>query len=352
MTAETSLAFPGARVLAGWWKQLAIYQPRALWIGHLLLHRVEALVSLQETSRLDSLALFVLKTLSLASWGTLDELESRLHLGLSLLHRVLCRLQSESLLESNAQGIWSLTQVGRQSLELGAYPRACEKRRVFYFVEDERFHQGPQFVPLRDPRETEPWVAQEGWRFRPQFLEASFRQPREWKHRRGFPLDVLEILSGVPPRAEASARPEERIMLDRPEHLLAVLALTAESGDMERLLGFGIHQAGWALQTSEPAFVLLSDWQEVFPDLTAEPSLEQWRLAWRAWYQPRGLPQDLTEACVLQRQGYRLQVRAPGRLVEHLRIARSDALRGESWLLGGAGRIRVAVRIEIIDAAC
>lgn len=44
MTAVAPLTFPGTRALAGWWRLLAPRQPRAMWVAHLLLHRIEALV--------------------------------------------------------------------------------------------------------------------------------------------------------------------------------------------------------------------------------------------------------------------------------------------------------------------
>src|SRR5262249_35580821 len=46
MMVSSSLAYPGSRSLAGWWRQLAPLHPRAVWLAHLLLHRVEALVRL------------------------------------------------------------------------------------------------------------------------------------------------------------------------------------------------------------------------------------------------------------------------------------------------------------------
>ena len=46
MNAVTSLPFPNARTLAGWWRLLAPQRPLALWVGYLFLHRVEALVYL------------------------------------------------------------------------------------------------------------------------------------------------------------------------------------------------------------------------------------------------------------------------------------------------------------------
>jgi len=41
-------------------------------------------------------------------------------------------------------------------------------------------------------------------------------------------------------------------------------------------------------------------------------------------------------------------VRAPHRLIERLRAARSDAIKQEAWLLAGAGRTRTAAQLELL----
>src|SRR5262249_52639589 len=65
MNASAPLAFPGSRALAGWWRHLAPREPRALWVGHLLLHHLEVLVERTEQRRPDPVAGFVLKVLEL-----------------------------------------------------------------------------------------------------------------------------------------------------------------------------------------------------------------------------------------------------------------------------------------------
>ena len=72
--------------------------------------------------------------------------------------------------------------------------------------------------------------------------------------------------------------------------------------------------------------------------------------AWRAWCQPRNLPQAECDACRLERQDYRLRVEAGKPLIERLRAARSDALKGEAWLLAGESRLRAAALVDIVEA--
>src|SRR6516225_6397617 len=116
MTAAPSLAFPGGRKLAGWWRQLAAYRPLGLWVGHLLLHHVEAAVRLSHPRRPDPLTLFLLRALALAGPenegrpappdAVLDRLDSRLHLGRQVLRQALRDLEAEGLAAPDASGRW------------------------------------------------------------------------------------------------------------------------------------------------------------------------------------------------------------------------------------------------------
>src|SRR5262249_28401338 len=142
-----------------------------------------------------------------------------------------------------------------------------------------------------------------------------------------------------------------RIILDRPERLVAALVLAAagRGENRGRLLGFAVQPEGWVLQVQEPVFVLEADWQEVFPELAVDLPAELWQQAWRNWCQPRSLPGAEVDACALERQGHRLRVTATPRVIERLRAARSDVFKGEAWLLAGTGRLRAAAQLELVE---
>src|SRR5262249_54488324 len=97
MTASAPLVFPGSRTLAGWWRQLTPWQPRTWWVGHILLHRIEALVELAPLTSLDPLHRLVLQALTLNGSLPAERLDERLHLGRQLLGRLLCALQADGL---------------------------------------------------------------------------------------------------------------------------------------------------------------------------------------------------------------------------------------------------------------
>jgi hypothetical protein len=352
MSVTPSLAFPGSRTLAGWWRQLAPFRPDALWAGHLFLHQVEALVRLSRSCRPDPFSYFVLKALTLDA--TLEGLDGRLCVGRQMLHQVLSRLAEEGLVLSEVPRRWALTDLGREVLQKGEYRQTSHERRAFHFL-DNRGLPGNDTHPLHYLNLRNHlgslWQPGDGWEFNAETLHRCLTQPPEWKEQFGFPPEVDAFLDLTTHPSPSNHQPPawQRVILDQPEHLLVVVVRTAGENGPGSLLGFTVRQDGWALQPAQPAFALSGDWRGVFPDLTEDPPLEVWRQAWRAWGQPRGFSREESDACSLRRQGERLVVTASRRFTERLRATRSDALKGEAWLLAGEGRLRAAGLLEIVE---
>jgi hypothetical protein len=362
MTAGSALAFPGSRALAGWWRQLAAHHPEEIWVAHLALHRVEALVELTRPCRPDRFALLLLRAVRLeqerrrdapadAERGppgeVLRRLDERLHLGHSLLRQALRALAAEGLLAEGGPAGWALTPLGEQALERGEYPVRSRERRSFHFVQPRDGSASPHFVNLNSHGQA-PAPVSEAWDFDLAALAASLARGAEWKARYGFPAEVSAVLG---PPAGAPVAAWQEVIVHRPERLLAVLLRVAGQGGAGRLLAFAARQEGWALQGGAPAFAVEGRWDELFPELSAGPPPQAWRQAWLAWCQPRGLPAGEPEACTLEPARERLRVHAPPRLIERLREARSDAVKGEAWLLAGEGPLRRAARIELNEAS-
>jgi hypothetical protein len=373
MTAAGPLVFPGSRALAGWWQQLAPGNPQAIWVAHLFLHRVEALAWCSRPRPVDRFTRLVLQALVLGAGSTLAAVGERLPLGPQLLHRLLHQLERDGLVQRTADGQWQPTVLGRHALEHGEYPAVCHERRSFVFRDGAAAGPGPPFLPLRD-NSAAPWPAPEGWSFDVRALQACVRQSVEWKKRRGFPLDVDGIHELSPARSDAAGaggvsppssitngeptaglhpptpcpHPPlwQRVVVDRAEHLLAVLVRTADN----QLLGYAVRQEGGRLDADRPAFALDADWPEVFPELTADVPPEVWRSLWQNWCQVRGLPAGDAKASTLERVGPRLRVGIPRHLLERLRATRSEALRGEAWLLAGEGLVRAAAQLQLAEA--
>ena len=65
MDRASSLIYPGSRTLAGWWRQLAPLQPKAIAMGYGFLHRIEAAVNVVTQEPIDPLVHLVLQALAL-----------------------------------------------------------------------------------------------------------------------------------------------------------------------------------------------------------------------------------------------------------------------------------------------
>lgn len=341
--AAPPLVFPSSRVLAGWWRQLAPLAPRLLAVGHLLLHHVEALVLSERPANLDPFAALVLRALTLSPPPTLADLDGRLHLGRQLLARVLGELAAGGLAEVDAAGRWRVTAAGRPSAEGGESRRAGYERRAFHF----RDAPEAQFVPL-ESASCHPVAAPDGWSFDPALLRACAGRPAEWKLRHGFPPDVRAVLTpDAAGAAPGEPPPWQRVVVDRPEHVVLALAVVAGEGDEGQLRGFAVDPRGWLLSSTRPTLAMGPGWAEAFPEMATGPSSEAWHGAWRAWCQVRGVPPGEADSCTLSRDGVVLRIGAPRELIGRLHLANGEAARDEVWLLAGEGTMRTAARVEL-----
>jgi hypothetical protein len=350
MTVASPLSFPSGRVLVNWWPQLAPMQPRAVWIAHLTFHCLETVVAVARPMTLDRFSQLVLRALLASPDRTVTGLDAALHLGPQVLTQVLRRLSHEGLAGTQGSGAWHPTPLASQVLGQAGHPCDYCERRVFHFLErsSESFpERAPHFVHV-ETAVWLPWAVPESWRFDASLLATCLAQPAEWKQAHGFPQDVRHIPGLSSDTVNGVVTEWQKVILDRPEHLVAVLMLTPMEGGGERLLAFGVQPEGWVLQTAAPA-VALAPWAEVLPELAEDLPLAVWRQAWRSWCQPRSIPPVEIEACTLEREQYRVRVGAPRRLVERLRAARSDALKGEAWLLAGQGALRSAALVELVE---
>lgn len=313
-------AFPAAHTLAIWWRQLAPLQPHALWVAELTLHRVDALVCVDQPCQADPLSRQILQTL--AATPTVETLEQRTGLPRQFLHQALVRLRAEGLLATDS---WQLSAAGRQAFETGAYARPRPERRTFHFRA--RTDAPPPFIPVRGGL-AEPCLPAEGWNFDIAILDDWLQRPREWKSRYGFPTDVT--------RVDAPGAIDWRhVAVDTPARLSLALVRVGTADD---LLGIACTSAG-KLDTGQPVFTLGSIASEVFPE-TGAPRPEVCATAWREWCRGMGWTDTEADECGLELQGTQLTVRGGGALADRLR-----ALKEEAWLLIGSGEVRQAAHV-------
>jgi len=343
MTAP-AVVWPSSRHVLGWWAELASLRPLRLWLCHLHLHHIEALVAAPRPCRLYPLPAALLRFLEQPDTSA-GELAKRLQLDEALVHQLLAGLASEGFIDSGS-GRPTLTAAARQALREGTIAGAS--RRAVHFLDRTELGLPPHFLPLRNANPT-PFVPDAHWSFDSQLLQDCVRQPGAWKERFGFPADIEAILmQGATP---ANGTPDwQHVVVDRAE-ALTMLAAEVTAGDKagteSHLVGFAVTVPDWILARAHVVLELGASWPEVLPNLAAGAALEEWRKAWRQWCQPRGVPASETDACRVDLAGAVLHVHAPRRLVDRLRAARSDAVKNEAWLLAGTGRTRAVARVEL-----
>jgi hypothetical protein len=344
MSLVTSLPFPSGRTLAGWGKQLASLEPLSWWVGHVLVHRVEAAVSADESLPLSPENHFILQTLDRHSRAaSLAELEKEIHLPAPLLGQILRRHIATGWVETAASH-YRLTASGQTALAEGRGRSVVCRREVFSFLE-RRDAAGaraaaPVFIPLDAAHVGKP--SAETLPFDKDWLSACVSQERDWKEAHGFPVQVLSLLDAASKNGDELEWPAwKKVIVDRLEELSLVLVQGQK--DPQRFLGFTFRVSDWRLDLAQP--VLSGPWQASFE---AAPSAEACREAWLAWARPRNLPQADMEACEVTLSGSALRLRASHRLVDLLRQGKSDILKGEAWVLLGSGDIRRAARLELL----
>ncbi len=341
MVDPSALSFPASGTVAAWQRQLAPWQPAALWVGHHFFHRVETLVAMTAPKSLDRLAALILQALSLEKEpASVARLQQRLHLPEAMLRQSVEQLRAEGLVEPRCI---SLTDSGRAALAEGVYPRRTWQRGQFAFLErlEETGRRAgpPHFFPL-DARDAAVWSAAPP--FDQTWLCTALGQSAVWKQRWGFPLSVQALADSAPPEVPAW----QRVTLVRPEHTLAAL-LISQTGPERRLLAFVPQHGGGALSTSSPFFDVAVEMHDEVQELTPEPSEGDVQAAWTAWCSRRGILSALALACPCRLDGLALIVQAPPLLLHELRGKGLDT-DYEEWLLLGAGPMRRAAHLQIV----
>jgi hypothetical protein len=356
MTSASSLAFPGSRTLATWWRQLSPWEPQALSVGYLFLHRLEAPAYWREPEPLDPLLVHVLEASVLDPSGPaarrnlFERLHQRLNLDVPVLQSLVRALADAHLIEVKSpfpEVAWALTEQGQEALKTkSVWKRRC-KRGVFAFVEMldpiGRRLAPPQFVKVLDAPASS-WHVDETVAFDVAWLCECLERPSEWKKTFGFPLEVVDFPEPVP--KAATSVPWDRVILDRAERLLVVCCQTSKPE--EGLLTFGVRPEGWVLNAVEPVLRLSVASAVVAGEMEPSVDLDLWRHSWGTWCQMRNVSAAESDECLFSQERECLRIEAPERLIQRLQDGKSDVFKGETWLLAGAGYLRRAARLELV----
>lgn len=363
MTLAPPVPFPGSRVLAGWWLSLSSFQPVKLWIGHFLFHTLEVPIHVKGSSALARFPRLILQGIALSPDRTNLGLALFLSLEPGLLIHNVRFLESRKLIELDETGSWQLTALGKQANAEGSYSSLYRSRGQFTFLEPDE-GSVPIFVPpLRNAgQESTEGINQ---RFDLSLVNACLHQDDEWKNQHGFPVEIADLVPPFPgPSDRANGLPLNYSAPDASAHRLedwqrigakggsrhhVLLVSSRGPNESDMLTGFEVNHHQWTFEVGHPLFRLTTAPAGVFRNLLDEPPLDSWTLAWREWGRQRGLPQADVQQGSCERTGHRLKVRVSRRIMDQLRHQRSDAMKGEAWLLAGTDVVRSIAQLEIIE---
>ena len=181
--------------------------------------------------------------------------------------------------------------------------------------------------------------------FEPAWLQQTSAQPQDWKRAYGFPSEIGRIAD---PQDQGPEQPPawQRVAVDRPERLLVAM-IAVGAAVPEKILVFTAQQDGWELKGDKAIGSLSISGRQEFPDLAAAPN---WQRAWQDWCHTRQIPPTEAQACTMSQTNHQLEVQVPAALHTRLTAAKSDLLKGDTWLLAGDGYVRSAanVRIQVV----
>ncbi|MCS6976418.1 MAG: helix-turn-helix domain-containing protein [Gemmatales bacterium] len=332
-------SLPNDRQIAELAHRLHLGPDSHLWVGTVLVHHVEATVREYGGERLNVLELGLLRAVKVLGSASVQRLSEMLGLPTSAAERLCQHLSEHGLLAFMANHHWRLTPRGGQVLEDAETAAHRCRRRDFFFLRhpdgQPRFlHLAASGVGVNDlPHD---------WHFDLAWLEKCIQESEAWKHRHGFPAEVLGVVRNTD-TSDESLPPWCRIALDRAEQFCLIVVVHKE--DLEAFLA---DPQSWNLATASPILRLKGRdaLHETFGDMLALPDADSWHAAWRSWCQARSIPLPEAPGIQFQHRGTTLVVVGHPLRPERLRALASDAGREEHWLLAGSGPLRCAARLE------
>jgi hypothetical protein len=337
MTVPQAAVFPSGRIIAGWWKQLAAYQPRAIWVGKLRIEQLEAACQIRGEQALSGLDRILLGNLEADSPWALSQLDQRLGLGAPFLSELIGQLHARGLAEPSSAG-YCLSHLGRTALTSGVASALRTEPRSFWYVSVEP-SVPPCFIHHVVPEACQAHGSAVSGETARGLLQHWLNEPAEWKKARGFPLEVESLSQGETDSEQSRA-------LVRFFVLHAAVITGADGAGANWSRAFAYQPAGWTL-TGAPVFELAAAWEDTQLHGSADLSLESVRDAWQHYRSQRSLTAPALDSCSLEVHGNRVRLVAAREVLEPLRSLRNDIAKGEAWLLVGKGDIRRALQLEL-----
>lgn len=317
-----------------------------MWIGHLLMHHVEASVRVLQAEVLEPISAAVLRALRVFGPATSSGLDRPLGLGTSFVQRLLAGLAADSLADQVSPDTWRITPKGEETVQSGFGVRTVDQRRVFHFLHA-HCQQAGNFLPLAQCHGV-PCPMSGTWTFSASLLRECIEQSSEWKRQHQFPEDVQALL------AFGEGNPENQhwhhVILDSAERISVGLALIHPPHTDPQWWAYALDPVRWTRTHNDPVFKLDTvTTSETFGDLFHGPEDHAWDMAWRTWCETFGISAERAAAFEVVQRDTTFQVQVPQQTLEYLRCLGLEAIDRQRWLLVGGGLLRRAVNLELVS---
>lgn len=304
------------------WIDLIVNPSSHLLLTRLLVHTVEAKVSVASYTGIDSMDLFVLKGIDLLGTPTLEQLDGVLHLKKQVLRQIVAGLERANLVAlRNDQHL--LTVDGKQVMATGRQSVRTTTRRVFHLL-----HPSMDYVPVEDPkgrvlRDLSQNDVPQDWSVSPDLLNDYAHRDISWKRCCGFPDEIVEVVTTNDPsppsmsslKAELSSSP--LIVVKTQTASCAMVLEIDDNGRPVSLVGHGLSPHGrMTTPTKKPFFALREPEAigRIVKGYSTTPSEEVLQCAWRRLAEEHDLGDAARAICRLV--DGRLSVQLPRELVE------------------------------------
>jgi len=266
-------------------------------------HAVEACVAVKRLEKIDEFHIFVLKATQLLQEPDVEQLNGLLHIGRQIIQQAVLKLVTGGLLSEEKDGCFQITSAGISAISTGQVETTEYKRRLFHFI-----HNSNEFLQIRDLRgrnlyDLERCETPDNWNFNPQLLEKCITKSDQWKKDRGFPTDVVQVVTKKPTKSEVSSAAEvnndgqqvnnditeliseERLLvIDKAQGANCAIVIKFEKDEPAELTAYPISPKGFLQRTEGDCLFSLNGNEtilQVFPAVAAVPSSQQLKQAWQ-----------------------------------------------------------------------
>lgn len=247
------------------------------------LHTVEACVAVSLRETIDEFEYFVLKAVDILVCADVESVNSLLHIGRQIILQIVAKMEKDNLLSITDDGVFGITDMGKESLKSGVLIKLQRKRQIFHFID-----QSNEFVKINNRSsgflvDLEPNDTASDWNFDIKSLQSCIDRADDWKKQHLFSLDVQELI--MPCRRDSGYGElvrQETLIIDKAQSVNCAMLVKFKKNKPFELFAYPISRKGYLLD-KDCLFSLMGEdvILETFPYVTGTPEEKQLNAAFK-----------------------------------------------------------------------